>query len=126
MTARRLLLNDSPWVRAARYLLFAAVLTLVAGSLTPSDYLPASPLKDKALHFAGYAFVATLALFAIRHPSRQALGMLAIVSLGVALEFGQMFVAGRSFEVWDMAANSGGVLLAFQLHRFRFEPAVSS
>ena len=121
MNARHLMTHSDPWLRATRYLLFAAILAIVAGSLAPSQSLPTPPFKDKVLHFGGYAAIATLALFAIRHPSRQVVGMLLITAMGVALEFGQMFVAGRSFEVWDMAANGGGVLLAFQIHRASFE-----
>ena len=34
---------------------------------------------------------------------------------GVALEFGQTHVPGRSFELWDMVANGMGVLYGYSI-----------
>jgi VanZ family protein len=98
------------WGRAA---FVCAALALAVASLTPSDYLPHHSAKDKVLHFVGYAVLAVFALQVIRNRSRQAGCMVILVVMGIALEFGQMFVPGRSFELWDMAANGCGVYAAF-------------
>ena len=107
----------SPWILACRLAFLAAVTVLAIGSLTPGSYLPHHPMKDKLLHFAGYGVVGVLAMLAIRSPRRQIGCLLILTALGVALELGQMFVPGRAFEVWDMAANGCGVLVAFQTTR---------
>jgi VanZ family protein len=110
-------LRRSPWLLIVRCAFLMAVILLAIGSLVPSKYLPEHPLRDKALHFAGYAVVSTLAMFAIRSPGRQVTCLLLLTVLGIALEFGQMLVPGRAFELWDMAANGCGVFLAFQASR---------
>lgn len=57
----------------------------------------------QALHFCAYTWLALLALLAIKHRSLAVMAALAIILLGVALEFGQKLVPGRgSFEVRDM------------------------
>ena len=102
---------------AMRLLLLSAIAFLFVGSLLPSDFVPAHPFRDKALHFLGYAVVSSLALLSIRHPRRQVISLALLTVLGIALEFGQMFVPGRAFEFGDMVANSGGIFVAFQVHR---------
>ena len=54
--------------------------------------------------------LALLALLAIKNRSPAVMAALAIVLLGVALEFGQKLVPGRGFEVRDMFINGAGVL----------------
>ena len=55
-------------------------------------------------------------------------GALAMILLGVALEFGQKLVPGRGFEVRDMFINGFGVLtgIAIGILGRRIVPAVSS
>ena len=107
----------SPWLLACRLTFLGAVAFLAAGSLTPGHYLPAHPMKDKLLHFAGYGVVSTLAMLAVRSPRRQLVCLASLSGLGLALEFGQMFVPGRAFEMADMAANGMGVVVAFHAGR---------
>lgn len=106
-----------PWLFFTRLVFLTAVGFLSLGSLMPKGYLPAHHLKDKVLHFAGYAVVSLLALIAIRSPQRQLVALMGLTLLGIALEFGQLFVPGRAFEIWDMVANACGVLVAFQAIR---------
>lgn len=105
---------------AWRLALLASVSLVAVGSLVPSQLVPAHPLKDKLLHFVGYGIVSGLAMIAIRSPRRQIIGLAMLTALGIALEFGQIFVPGRAFEVADMAANGMGVFLAFQACRLLF------
>jgi VanZ family protein len=110
-------LRRAPLLLIFRCAFLMAVIMLSVGSLIPSDYLPVHPLRDKLLHFGGYAVVSGLAMFAIRSPARQVTCLLLLTVLGIALEFGQMLVPGRAFELWDMAANGCGVFVAFQASR---------
>ena len=51
-----------------------------------------------------------MALVAIRRRSAAVLTALAMILLGVALEFGQKLSPGRSCEIRDMFINGAGVL----------------
>ena len=119
ITNRNICLRDFQ-IFSIRALFLSTLVSLAMGSLMPSGFLPNLPFQDKLLHFAGYAVVASLAMLSIRSERRQLIGMLILVALGIALELGQTFVPGRALELGDMAANSGGILLAAQLHRFHF------
>lgn len=88
---------------------------VVVGSLLPA----ASPvivaigrlhISLKVLHFCGYTSLALIALVAVRRRSAAVLAALAMILLGVALEFGQKLVPGRSCEIRDMFINGVGVL----------------
>jgi VanZ family protein len=100
------------WRMVCRLALVVALGLLIAGSLLPSRGLPSGSLNDKVLHFAVYAFVGTLAVLAFRQRSARFACLAALTFLGVALEFGQICVPGRSFELWDMAANGCGTFTA--------------
>lgn len=88
---------------------------VVIGSLAPA----ASPLMVavgrlqislKVLHFCAYTSLALIALIAVRRKSAAVLAALAMILLGVSLEFGQKLVPGRSCEIRDMFINGVGVL----------------
>jgi VanZ family protein len=88
---------------------------VVVGSLLPA----ASPvivaigrvhISFKVLHFCAYTSLALIALVAVRRRSAAVLAALAMILLGVALEFGQKLVPGRSCEIRDMFINGVGVL----------------
>jgi len=83
------------------------VAAVVWGSLTPS---PPSAGNDKVGHFVVYGVLMFwfAQLYARRLP--YAAGFIA---LGVALEFVQGSLGYRSFELYDMLANSAGVLLGW-------------
>ena len=88
---------------------------VVVGSLVPA----ASPvivaigrlhISLKVLHFCGYTSLALIALVAVRRRSAAVLAALAMILLGVALEFGQKLSPGRSCEIRDMFINGAGVV----------------
>lgn len=89
-----------------RGLWVALLVVVVVTSLSAAT--PAIRLPDKPLHFVSYAWLAVLP--ALHERRRTLLFQIAFVlALGVALEFGQLLVRNRSFEVADMAANAMGV-----------------
>jgi VanZ family protein len=98
------------------YVLWSISLVLVVtGSLLPASSpvvraVGKLPVSQKVLHFLAYTWLALLALLAIRRWHSAMLAALAMILLGVALEFGQKLVPGRSFEIRDMFINGFGVL----------------
>ena len=101
-----------------RFLLILSILALLIGSLIPTDHVGGPTVNDKLLHFVAYAMVGVLTVWVFQG-RRLRLGFLLMLTvLGVALEFGQLFVPGRAFEVWDMIANSCGTLAALTTSRF--------
>jgi VanZ family protein len=87
----------------------------VTGSLLPATS-PAIravgklPVSQKLLHFCGYTWLAFLALLVVKRQPLAVATALAMILLGVALEFGQKVVPGRAFEIRDMFINGAGVL----------------
>jgi VanZ family protein len=75
-----------------------------------------------------YTWLALLAFLTIKRRSLAVMAALSMILLGVALEFGQKLIPGRSFEVRDMFINGAGVLigLAIGILSRRILPAVSS
>ena len=98
---------------------FLALLVVIVGELLPGDSLPMRDLTrlhihDKVQHFAAYAVLAFLPAL---HERLRVLAFvaLALVALGVTLEYGQLFSVGRFFEIGDMVANAVGVCFGVAL-----------
>lgn len=98
--------------------LWAALAVVVAlaialGSLTPGSQMPSNLPWDKANHFVGYAGLAgAIGLAGLRLP----LAFLVAVLYGIAIEFAQIPVPGRSGGDWaDILANSLGAAFAVLL-----------
>ncbi len=88
----------------------AMLLAITVLSLSPSDapYL-VFLWWDKLMHFVGYAIIA--AWYAALVPRAHLLWVLiGLIALGVGIEFGQGFVAGRSREALDALANTLGAI----------------
>jgi VanZ family protein len=105
---------------------------VVAGSLVParSSVIVAIGrlhISLKVLHFLAYTSLALMALIAIRRRSAAVLAALAMILLGVALEFGQKLSPGRSCEIRDMFINGAGVLTGISIGFLsrRIVPAVT-
>ncbi len=108
-----------PTIRMSSRLLYPfwilSLFLVVAGSLLPATSpmmraVASLPVGAKPLHFCAYAWLALLALLAIRRRPFAVTAALATVLLGVALEFGQKLIPGRGFEIRDMFINGAGVL----------------
>ncbi|MGA2326241.1 MAG: VanZ family protein [Bryobacteraceae bacterium] len=97
------------------FVLWLLVLTaVITGSLLPGAIaaripLAAAHLTDKDAHFLMYALLALLSLLAFDRAPTGLMCAVGAVPLGVALEFAQRLVPGRSFEIGDMIANTLGV-----------------
>jgi VanZ family protein len=108
--------SSTPAVSRALYLFWLLSILLVAtGSLLPASSpvmraVGRLPIGQKVLHFCAYTCLALLALLTIKQRPRAVLAALAMILLGVALEFGQKLVPGRAYEIRDMFINGAGVL----------------
>src|SRR5260370_30284733 len=65
-------------------------------------------INDKVQHLLAYALLAFLPAI---HERRRTVALLIVLAptLGVFLEYGQLYSPGRSFDVRDMLANAAGV-----------------
>jgi VanZ family protein len=100
-----------PWAALFRLAFVVTVLTVIGLSLLPGRDLPQVGLSDKLEHVIAYAGMALTGGLAF--PRGSAVLRLAILLplLGIALEFCQLLVPGRSAEVADAVADTIGVLL---------------
>jgi VanZ family protein len=99
------------WWLALGWLVVGAIIYL---SLTPHPIdIPVSS-GDKMGHFLAYGLL--MGWFVQLYQSRLMLALhaLCFIATGVALEYLQGYT-GRQFEVADMVANTGGVLLGLML-----------
>jgi VanZ family protein len=101
--------------RVLRVLWLLAILTVIVGSVLPSDSNPMRALgslhiNDKIEHAGAYM---VLALLPGLHERRKFVIAAAVgaVALGVALEYAQLYSGWRDFEVADMVADAIGVCL---------------
>ncbi len=91
-------------------LMLVAVGELLPGNSDPIVWLSASRLSDKLVHLAAYAVVAGIAAAAM--DTRLMLVCIAVSEcVGIALEVGQHYVPGRSTDIYDVVANTVGVLV---------------
>jgi VanZ family protein len=82
-------------------------------SLTPRPPEVDIPQGDKLGHFAAYGLLMFwFCQLYLRRPTRIAYAA-GFVALGVGLEFAQGALGYRSYEVFDMYANTLGVLLGW-------------
>ena len=93
------------------WLLVAGV---IVGSLLPGSTVSAIHVSDKVMH-AGSYFV--LMVWFAGFCRRGLYPTIAIVlhALGIGLDLLQLLTETRSFDWYDVAANSGGVVLGFAL-----------
>jgi VanZ family protein len=90
------------------------VLAVCVGSLVPGQTLPTFSISDKVLH-AGSYFLLMVWFAGLYGRKHQAWIALALVLLGIALDIAQTGTVTRSFEVRDILANAGGVLVGLFL-----------
>lgn len=96
--------------------IWIASLGLVAFfSLTPCDGLHPKQGWDKVSHFAAYAWLAALPALCMASRSKTVLMAGFAAFFGLLMELGQTMVPGRTFDLWDIAANCSGVLLGLAL-----------
>ena len=82
-------------------------------SLTPSPPQVDFEQSDKLGHFLAYGLLmGWFCLLYIQEKTRMLYGI-AFVAMGIGLEFVQGWLGYRTFEVYDMVANTIGVLLGW-------------
>jgi VanZ family protein len=105
--------DKHPIVLLLRAAWAVAVVVVVIASLLPSDSKPMQALdqleiNDKLEHMAAYFALAFLP--AIHEKKRFVVAAaFGAVALGVALEYGQLYLGWRDFEIGDMIADAAGV-----------------
>jgi VanZ family protein len=90
-----------------------AVCVVSVGSLLPSSSAPiqlVSGVSDKLLHFLAYVVLGLLPVLWAGRWRQSIVMVLAMVALGLALEYGQIFVPGRGFELADLVTDDAGLL----------------
>jgi len=106
-----------------RVLWVVLICCVVVGSLLPGS----SPaivaigrlhISLKLMHYCAYTLLALVALIAVPRRSTAVQAALAMILLGVGLEFGQKLVSGRSCEIRDMLINGCGVLTGIAIGMF--------
>ncbi|KAB8190785.1 VanZ family protein [Lysobacter maris] len=96
----------------------ALVAAVVTASLLPAAELPAAPFDgvDKLEHFLAYAVLAAGAVMLFARGGIHWLLAIALVALGVGLEFAQgALTASRQADAADALANTLGVLAGASL-----------
>jgi len=89
-----------------------SAIAVIVGSLLPAqsaamESLAKLAINDKVEHFLGYVVLGMLPSLHRRGWSLSAF-LIGTLALGILLEFGQMYSPGRSFDLWDMAADAVG------------------
>jgi glycopeptide antibiotics resistance protein len=72
-------------------------------------------LQDKVMHMLAYGFLMGWFAQIYRHLMARLVLVVALVVMGVAVEYLQGMLAHRQFDTMDMVANTFGVLLAWLL-----------
>lgn len=99
---------------------FVLVLGVCVGSLLPAQLTPGIPLRDKVQHAAAYLLLMVWFAGMYRRRYHAVIAVL-LVLLGLALDLAQSATVTRSFELADVAANTGGILAGLLLARFFLE-----
>jgi len=111
--------------------LLALVVTgeLIPGTSPPLRWVSATGISDKMLHCGAYTLLAAIPVLAFAQ-ARSVLWALALMPVGVVLEFLQNVVPGRSFELGDITANTLGVLAGIAAgwagRKIRFTAAIGT
>lgn len=81
-------------------------------SLVPRVELPVDFWNaDKLFHCAAYGWLALLPVIGFADRRTALAAALSMILLGLLLEVGQYFIPGRMFSVFDILANTLGVIL---------------
>jgi VanZ family protein len=107
-----------PWLWWALGWLLVAGVTV--GSLIPGTWLPTFSLRDKVVHAGTYCLL-MIWFSGLYRRERHWIIALLLIALGFLLDLAQAPSATRSFDLADVAANAGGILLGLVLARYIFE-----
>lgn len=96
------------------------VIGVSISSLLPSDLLPDISTRDKLVHASVYCLL-MLWFSGLYRRQRHWIIALLLFGLGFALDAAQQASPSRQFDLADVAANAGGIILGLLLARFVFE-----
>lgn len=110
-------------MRIAFVVLLAYWLLIFVGTHIPATSLPSLDGADKLYHFLAFGGLAFLLCWAIPSgywPLSRSLLIAAAVAFAYAIvdELTQQLVPGRSCDIWDMGADSVGILLGLAVYVF--------
>ncbi len=91
-----------------RVMAWTALGVVVIGSLMPNPQLPDFRWSDKVFHTGAYAVL--MVLFHDAYRPHRNLSVVALIGLGVALEWAQGLTGYRYADPWDATANAAGAL----------------
>lgn len=111
------------WI-AAKVAFWAGLALCLYAAFTPNPPKVAAELGDILAHLGAFAYL-TIALFAAHFPASGPGGtryrVLAVAlwmsAVGVHIEIGQLFVAGRSSEFADLGVDAAGIVLGCAAYR---------
>lgn len=96
------------------------VVGVTLGSLVPSAWIPGITSSDKLLHIGSYMTLMVWFSGLYRRERHIVIALLLFV-FGFGLDFAQSASPYRTYDLRDVAANAGGILLGLLLSRFVFE-----
>ena len=91
------------------------VLLMILLSLMPVSGVGGREYMDKVAHAAGYGFMGILAYISFQTLGKRVIIFIFMFLLGITLEFLQLLIPGRSASVYDVLANTTGLVLSFLL-----------
>ena len=102
---------------------WAAIFVLTS---IPGDSVPEFALDDKLKHFTAYFVLTIFLTFALKFQNRREIirikyllvSFIITVIYSTIDEIHQVFIPGRSAEIWDWLANLMGILLGLALIRW--------
>ena len=92
-------------------ILFVSCLSLLPKINPPVDF----KYSDKIWHFLAYCWLSFLPYVGFKNKRRALLGSLLMILLGGGLEFAQSFIPERDTSLFDLVANSIGVIIGIIL-----------
>jgi len=102
---------------------------LIPGTSPPMRWVSSTGISDRLLHCGAYTLLAGIPVLGFAQ-ARGVLWALALMPVGVVLEFLQNVVPGRSFELGDITANTLGVLAGIAAgwagRKIRFTAAIGT
>lgn len=87
---------------------------MIVGSLLPGSTVAAIEIGDKVMH-AGSYFVLMVWFAGFYRRGLYPTIAIVLLALGLGLDLLQLLTDTRSFDWYDVAANSGGVVVGFAL-----------
>lgn len=91
----------------------ACVLLVITLSLLPTAMGGSGLYSDKLAHFFAYGGMGFLTYMSVDSAEKRFYLFLLVISLGVVLEFFQLYIPGRSASFLDIIANTLGASLGY-------------